>query len=537
MADNANSGDRPTAAKGGLLSRLKSSDGQSTVLQRTDATPQLIDQSPKPSARAPRPIDLTGTATSPEITCDICIIGAGSGGLVVAAAAANLGVKVVLIEKHKMGGDCLNFGCVPSKALIAAGKRAHAMRSSAPFGVMPVAPSIDHAAVHDHVKSVIAAIAPNDSVERFTGLGVHVIQAPGRFLDRSTVMAGDQRIKARRFVIATGSSASVPPIPGLDSVPYFTNETLFDNTQKLDRLIIIGGGPIGMEMAQAHARLGSKVTVLDGAKALAKDDPELTTFVIKALRDEGIVIRENCRIESVEGGLGQVRVTISEDGQQSALNGTHILIAAGRRANVSDLGLDAAGIKYDKSGIKVDGGLFTSNPKVFAIGDVTGGLQFTHMAGYHASLVVRRALFRDFRAKVQTDQVPWVTFTDPELAHIGLTEDAARTKFGKVKIYRWPYHENDRAQAERHTEGLIKIVTDKKDKILGASIVGHNAGEIINMWSLAIAQGLSIQAMTQWISPYPTYSEISKRAAGTYYASKASSPVVRSIVGWLRKLG
>jgi pyruvate/2-oxoglutarate dehydrogenase complex dihydrolipoamide dehydrogenase (E3) component len=364
-----------------------------------------------------------------------------------------------------------------------------------------------------------------------------VIQAPARFLDKSTVIAGDQRIKARRFVVATGSSPAVPPIPGLDGVPYFTNETIFDNTQRLDRLIIIGGGPIGMEMAQAHARLGSKVTVLEGAKALGKDDPELSGFVLKAMRDEGIVIREGCRVERVEGGLGQVRVTFSESGETQSINGTHILIAAGRRCNVSDLGLDQAGIKYDKSGIKVDAGLTTSNSKVYAIGDVVGGLQFTHMASYHASIVVRRALFRDVTAKVREDHVPWVTYTDPELAHIGLTEDVARTKLGKVNVYRWPYHENDRAQAERHTEGLIKVVTDKKNKIVGATIVGHNAGEIINMWSLAIAQGLNIQAMAQWISPYPTLSEISKRAAGTFYSAKASSPFVRNLVGWLRKFG
>jgi pyruvate/2-oxoglutarate dehydrogenase complex dihydrolipoamide dehydrogenase (E3) component len=533
MADNSSTSAGP---KGGLLSRLKTAEQGPTAAAPVAARTPAEATAPQPP-RATKPIDLTGSSTSPEIETDICVIGAGSGGLVVAAAAANLGVKVVLIEKHKMGGDCLNFGCVPSKALIASGKRAHAMRTSQPFGVMPVAPQIDHLGVHNHVKEVIAAIAPNDSVERFTGLGVHVIQAPGRFLDKSTVIAGDQRIKARRFVVATGSSAAVPPIPGLDSVPYFTNETLFDNTQKLDRLIIIGGGPIGMEMAQAHSRLGSKVVVLEGAKALGKDDPELSGFVLKALRDEGIVIREGCRVERVEGGLGQVSITISEDGKHSVINGTHILIAAGRRPNVNDLGLDQAGIKYDKAGIKVDGGLITSNPKVFAVGDVVGGLQFTHMASYHASIVMRRAIFRDFRATVRTDHVPWVTYTDPELAHIGLTEDMARSKLGKVNVYRWPYHENDRAQAERHTEGLIKVVTDKKNKIVGCTIVGHNAGEIINMWSLAIAQGLNIQAMAQWISPYPTMSEISKRAAGTFYSAKASSPFVRKLVGWLSKLG
>lgn len=470
------------------------------------------------------------------INADICVIGAGSGGLSVAAATAQLGLKVVLIEKHKMGGDCLNYGCVPSKALIAAARRAHEMRTSARFGITSVAPQIDPAAVNNHIKGVIAAIAPNDSVERFTGMGVQVIQAPARFRDKHTVEAGDTLIKAFRFVIATGSSPAIPSIPGLDKIPYLTNETLFDFRQSIGHLVVIGGGPIGMELAQAYLRLGSKVTVLEGIKALGKDDPELSDVVLKCVRAEGLVVREGAKVDSISGWPGTVQVRITTPEGQETIEGTHLLVATGRKPNVEDLNLEAAGIKYDNRGIMVNDGLVTSNGKVFAIGDVIGGLQFTHVANYHAGIVFRRALFR-LPVKVRTEMVPWVTFTDPELAQVGLTEDVARQKHGAIQVFRWPYHENDRAQAERAAEGFVKVVTDKKGKILGAGIVGRGAGELIQIWSLALSQGLKITAMTQWVAPYPTLGEISKRAAMGTYALSAGNPLVRKAVGLLRKLG
>lgn len=475
-------------------------------------------------------------ARGETISVDLCVIGAGSGGLSVAAAAAAFGQRVVLIEKHKMGGDCLNYGCVPSKALIAAANRAHAMRTSRKFGIAPVEPNIDARAVHDHVKGVIAAIAPNDSVERFTGMGVRVITAAGKFIDRSTVMAGEHRITARRFVIATGSSPDVPPIPGLADVPYLTNETIFDNTTRLPHLIIIGGGPIGMELAQAHRRLGSNVTVLEGAKALAKDDPELTAFVLKRLRDEGVDIREGALVQSVSGGHGKITVTIKTESGTESVEGSHLLVAAGRKPNMADLGLEAAGIAFEKKGITVNAGLVTTNSKVFAIGDVTGGLQFTHVANDHAGIVIRRALFR-LPAKTTGRPIPWVTFTDPELAHVGMTEAEARAKHGKINVLRWPYHENDRAQTEHETEGHVKVVVSARGHILGATIVGAHAGELIQMWALALAQGLKIKAMTEWISPYPTLSEINKRAAFRYFATAPGNPVARKIIAWLAKLG
>ena len=476
-----------------------------------------------------------GKATE-EVSCDLCVIGAGSGGLSVAAAAAAFGQSVVLLEKHKMGGDCLNYGCVPSKALIAAGKRAHAMRTAAAFGIASVEPQVDRAKVHAHVRKVIAAIAPNDSVERFTGLGVRVIQAAGRFVDRATVVAGEARIKARRFVIATGSSPAVPPIPGLEEVPYFTNETIFDNQSPMPHLLVIGGGPIGMELAQANLRLGSKVTVIEALQALAKDDPELTSILLRSLREEGVVIREQAKVERVDSAAGEIRVTVSIDGQPEVITGTHLLVATGRKPNLADLGLDAAGVRYDKRGIAVDAGLVTSNRNVFAIGDCTGGLQFTHVANYHAGIVIKRALFR-LPAKADNAIVPWVTYTEPELASVGLTEAQAKERKVDCRVLRWPYHENDRAQAELATLGHVKVITDRKGVILGAGIVGEQAGELIQIWALAVSQKLKIKAMTEFIVPYPTLGEVSKRAAYRYFASFTGSATVRKVISLLKKLG
>lgn len=467
---------------------------------------------------------------------DICVIGAGSGGLSVAAATAAFGVPVVLLEKGKMGGDCLNYGCVPSKALIAASKKAHAMRTAAKFGVAKANPRVDFQAVHDHIHGVIGAIEPNDSVERFTGLGVKVIQQAGRFVDANTVAAGSQRIRARRFVIATGSSAFVPPIPGLDEVPYLINETLFDLTERPEHLIVMGGGPIGMEIAQAMVRLGAKVTVVEMAKPLAKDDPELTRIVLESLKADGVDIRgETKAVKAAKHPRGVELSVEGPDGPDSIV-GSHLLVAAGRAPNVQGLGLDKAGIEHSNRGIQVNKGLRTTNKRVYAIGDVAGGLQFTHVANYHAGLVVRNALFK-LPVKNVTGHIPWVTYTDPELAHVGETEASAAEKKIDFRVLRWPYAENDRAQAERLTDGLIKVITDKRGRIIGASIVGAQAGEIIQMWGLAIAQKMKISAMTGFVSPYPTFTEVGKRAAINYYKPSLSSPMVQKVIGFMRKLG
>ncbi|MEX3011299.1 NAD(P)/FAD-dependent oxidoreductase [Hoeflea sp. TYP-13] len=469
---------------------------------------------------------------------DICVIGAGSGGLTVAAAAASFGVEVVLIEKGKMGGDCLNYGCVPSKAIIAAGKHAHAIAEAPHFGVSSGDVKVDYRKVHAHIHSVIGAIAPNDSVERFTALGVKVIEDAAAFTDPETVIAGDYEIKARRFVVATGSSAFVPPIPGIDTVDYLTNETLFDRTQKARHLIVIGGGPIGMEMAQAHRRLGSEVTVIEGLKALGKDDPELAAIVLERIRSEGVEIMEGATVTEVrKHGKSGVRVTVKTDTEEEkTVTGSHILVATGRAANVEGIGLKEAGIDYDRGGIKVGKNLRTSNKRVYAIGDVAGGLQFTHVAGYHAGLVVQQILFRA-PAKENRGIVPWATYTDPELAHVGLSEEEARKQHGQIHVLRWPYAENDRALAERKTDGLIKLITNKKGRIVGVSIAGAGAGEMINMWALAIVNKMRLSDVRGYVPPYPTMAEIGKRAAITYYSPMTRKPFVRRIIGFMRRFG
>ncbi|MDP2118827.1 MAG: FAD-dependent oxidoreductase [Hoeflea sp.] len=473
-----------------------------------------------------------------RLTPDICIIGGGSGGLSVAAAAAAFGVSVVLIEKGRMGGDCLNYGCVPSKAMIAAGKHAHAIAEAPKFGVSAGDAVVDFRKVHDHVQSVIGAIAPNDSVERFRAMGVTVIEAEARFVNKTTVMAGDTEIRARRYVIATGSSPLVPPIPGLDTVHYLTNETLFERTRAPKHLIIIGGGPIGMEMAQAHRRLGAEVTVVEGMKALGKDDPELAAIVLDRIRAEGVTILEGSKVASVEKrGKTGIRVHYESQGGKGFVDGSDLLLAVGRLANVEGLGLDEAGIKHDRRGIKVGANLRSSNSRVYAIGDVAGGLQFTHVAGYHAGLVVQQILFR-LPAKENRDIIPWATYTDPELAHVGLTEEeAAKRHGGRISILRWPYAENDRAQAERKTTGLIKMVVDRKARILGVSIAGAGAGEMINIWALAVANSMTLKDVRGYVPPYPTMAEIGKRAAISYYSPLTRKPLVRWIVGFLRRFG
>jgi pyruvate/2-oxoglutarate dehydrogenase complex dihydrolipoamide dehydrogenase (E3) component len=471
------------------------------------------------------------------LSADICVIGAGSAGLSVAAGAAQMGARTVLIEAAKMGGDCLNTGCVPSKSLIAAARAAATIRHADRFGVQAGEPCVDFGAVNRHVHDVIAAIAPHDSVERFTGLGCTVIQARARFLDDRTVEADGQRIQARRFVVATGSRAGVPPIPGLDGVPFFTNETLFDNSRLPGHLLVIGGGPIGCEMAQAHRRLGAGVTVLDRGNVLPKDDPELVAVVRNALLADGIELMENAQIRRVERRDDGLAVVAGEGAQERAIEGSHLLVAAGRRPNVDDLGLEAAGVRYTPRGIEVDARLRTSNRRIFAAGDVAGGYQFTHLAGYHAGIVLRNALFR-LPSKADTRALPWVTYTDPELAHVGLTEAQAREAHGKaVRVLRAEFAGNDRAQAERATEGLIKVVVGKRGHVLGASIVGAHAGELILPWVLAIGQRLKIGALAGVIAPYPTLSEISKRAAGSYYTPTLFGPRTRALVRLLGRLG
>ena len=464
---------------------------------------------------------------------DLCVIGAGSGGLAVAAGAAQMGAEVVLVERAAMGGDCLNFGCVPSKSLLAAARIADLWRHGTALGIAYARPHIDFAAVADSVQRVIAEIAPNDSVERFEGFGVRVLRAEARFTSPRTVRAGDVEIRPRRFVIATGSQPAIPPIRGLDEVRYLTNESIFANRQLPEHLIVIGGGPIGIEMAQAHRRLGARVTVLDVGPLLPRDDPELSAVLAERLWSEGIVGRPGVEIAEVERAGQVIRVRLESDEQ---ISGSHLLIAAGRRPTVEALDLAAAGIASTAKGITVDARLRTTNRCVFAIGDVAGGPQFTHVALYHAGIVIRNALFR-IPAKVDYRALPWVTYTDPELAQVGLTEAEARAIERASRVLRWRFVENDRAQTERETEGMVKVVTRANGRILGTSILGAGAGDLILPWALAISQKLKIGALANLIVPYPTRGEASKRAAGSYYTPTLFSARTRRLVRLLARLG
>lgn len=471
-----------------------------------------------------------------EATFDICVIGAGAAGLSVASGASQLGLKTALIERGEMGGECLNSGCVPSKALLAAAKAAHRCDFTGIPGVSGLTSQVDFAAIKDGLRDVIATIAPHDSVERFRGLGVTVFRDTASFVDAKSIQVGATRLRARRFVIATGSRPAVPNIPGLDRSRILTNDNVFGLRDKPDHLVILGGGPIGVEMAVAHRRLGIPVTVVERASILPHDDPELVDELRVVLRSEGVSLWENIEITSIEHSPDEVLVCIRKDGADHAISGSYLLVAAGREPVFDDLQLDAAGISHDGKGIHVDARLRTSQRHVFALGDVIDAPRFTHVAGYQAGVVVRNLAFR-LPAKVDYEALPWVTYSDPELAHVGLTEAKARERHGeKVRIERVPLKSNDRAIAERRAEGEIKIVLGPHARILGASILAPAAGEMIGLWCLAVRRKLNLRAITDLMLPYPTLGEIGKAAASRYYQATLFGERTKRIVGALQWL-
>lgn len=466
---------------------------------------------------------------------DLVVIGAGSGGLSVAAGAAQLGLKVVLFERGEMGGDCLNYGCVPSKALIAAADKAHQARTPG-LGVGAADPVVDFAAVMAHVRQTIAAIAPVDSQERFEGLGVRVVRAGARFVDDRTVVGGDVRVRARKIVIATGSRAAIPPVPGLEAVPFLTNETIFELTERPRRLIILGGGPIGVELGQAFRRIGSQVVIVDSGPLLGREDAEASRVVLDQLRADGVDLRPRTRAVRVEAGGEGPRLIVEGPDGEDGIDGSHLLVAAGRRPTVSGLDLDKAHITYNDQGILTDRSLRSSNRRVHAVGDVAGRGQFTHLAGAHASLFVRRGIFA---LPVDADAlaVPRVTYCDPELAAIGLSEVEARKAHGDdVRVETFPFHENDRAVAEGDVRGFGKLITTGKGKVLGVVLVGRHAGDHIHIWALTLSAGLKLSALTGMIAPYPTRGEIGKRLAGKWYTPALFSDRTRLLVSLLKRL-
>jgi len=462
---------------------------------------------------------------------DLCVVGAGSAGLSVAAGAAQLGAKVVLVERGILGGGCLSVGCVPSKSLIAAAAAAQAMRVPLSFGVTPAVPSIDYAAVHRHVHGVIAGIAPNDSAERLEGLGVTVLREHARFTGPSAIEAGGREIRARRFVIATGSRPAMPAVPGLGAVPCLTNETIFALTELPARLLVLGAGPVGCELAQAFRRLGAEVDLVDQGPILPRDDPELVAIVRARLSAEGVRLHERVQVAAVEPGPA---LRLADEAGR--LTGTHLLVATGRRPTIDGLGLEAAGVAHDAKGVRVDARLRTTNARVFALGDVTGGPQFTHAASFQAGIVIRNALFR-LPARASRRAMPRVTFTDPELGAVGLSEAEARQRGLRHEVLRWPFADNDRARAELATEGVIKVIAGGGGRVLGAAIAGARAGELMLPWIIAVAQRQRLSSLADAVVPYPTLSEVSKRAAGAYYAPRLFSGRVRWLVRLLARLG
>ena len=472
------------------------------------------------------------------IKADLCVIGGGSAGLSLAAGAVQLGLSVVLFEKAEMGGDCLNVGCVPSKALIAAAARAQNIREANKFGVDAGEPRVSWPAVRDHIKGVIATIAPIDSQERFEGLGVTVVREAARFADHQTIISDTYSVRAKRIVIATGSRPFVPPIPGIEGTPYLTNETIFDLDQLPRHLIILGAGPIGAEMGQAFRRLGAEVTLLDAKNALGAVDPEAAAIVLDRMRHEGVNVLEHCNAESIIGNEQGVRLRLrTQSGEEKILEGSHLLVAVGRKPALDQLDLDVGGVAFDKKGVTTSATLrSTTNKRVWALGDAAGGPAFTHIAGWHASAFVRNVLFKA-RTRADAPAVPSVTFTDPEIAQIGLTEAQARAEHGDdVKTTRWTFEENDRAQAQRDTEGFCKIVLDAKGAILGATIVGAEAGEILAPLALAMSKNLKLRALTDPVLPYPIRAEIVKRAASAHFTPVLFSDKTRALISVLKRI-
>jgi pyruvate/2-oxoglutarate dehydrogenase complex dihydrolipoamide dehydrogenase (E3) component len=442
---------------------------------------------------------------------DLCIIGGGAAGLVTAAGAAALGAKVILIERDKLGGDCLYTGCVPSKALIHSAHVAYGVTEASRAGLSAILNPVEQQKVLGRVNEVIAQIEPNDSPERFEELGVEVLFAEAQFIDDATVIADERTITSRYFVLATGSRPLIPEITGLDSVDYLTNETIFHVGESIKHLIILGSGPIACEMAQSYARLGAKVSMISQSSLLPREDNDLSAVVKSQFESEQIDLYLDVDVELVLKTDTGLAVQFDNSGHQ-IIEGSHLLVATGRLANIDGFGLEKAGVETVSGRLKLDKRLRTTNQRIFACGDVAGPYLFTHMAEHQAGVVLRNTLFR-LPAKVQTTGIPWCTFTSPELAHVGLSEKEARKQGKKHEVYCFPFSEIDRAIADDQTEGMVKVITSPRGKILGACIVGPHAGELIAEYSLAMSAGLSLSALSKTIHLYPSLAQINRRVA------------------------
>jgi len=466
---------------------------------------------------------------------NVVVIGGGTAGLVTAAGTAGLGGRVALVEKHRMGGDCLNTGCVPSKALIASARAAHTVRHASRWGLRDGEPAFEFEAVMDRVRERRAAIAPHDSQERFESLGVDVFRGAARFVSPHEVVVGDVRLRGAAFVIATGSRAALPDVEGLAEVRPYTNETIFDDLRaRPDGLIILGGGPIGCELGQAFARLGVRVTVVQTAdRLLEKEDPDVADVVRKAMEADGVTVRTAARARRVTRAGSRLRLEVTSPAGDETLEAEALLVAAGRRPNVEDLGLEQAGVAFTKKGVTVDEHLRTSQPHIYAAGDVAGGPQFTHLADHHARTVVRNILTPVLKAKADIRVLPWCTFTSPEVGRVGLSETEAKKAGVPHDVWIQPLAELDRAVVESEGQGFAKVITEKgSDRILGAAIVAERGGDLVHEVVVAMRAGVGLKDLSGAIHAYPTYAELTRRTADRYQKSRLT-PRTKALFEWL----
>ncbi|MBD2336610.1 mercuric reductase [Calothrix sp. FACHB-156] len=475
---------------------------------------------------------------------DLVVIGAGTAGLVVAAGAAglDLGLKVALIEKHLMGGDCLNVGCVPSKTIIRSARVVGELWDSKELGInIPKNIDVDFPAVMERMRRIRAGISPHDSAARFQKLGVDIFLGSGRFASKNTVEVEGQTLRFKKAVIATGARAAQPGITGIEKAGYLTNESVFSLIQRPERLAVIGGGPIGCELAQAFRRLGSEVVLFHrSSHVLNKEDAEAAEILQKVLIKEGIRLVLNCKLEEVVTVTEGKRLYFSTNGHRDSVTVDEILVGAGRAPNVEGLNLEAVGVDYDKQhGVKVNDYLQTTNPKIYAAGDLCMNWKFTHAADAAARIVIKNTLFSPFgisRSKLSSLVMPWVTYTDPEIAHVGLSEQEAKDKGWNVETIKIPFSSVDRAIADGEESGFLKILHKKgSDEILGATIVARHAGEMISEVTTAIVGKLGLNKLSGVIHPYPTQAEAIKKAADAYRRTLLTENTKR-LLGFLTKL-
>lgn len=471
-------------------------------------------------------------------TYDLIAIGGGAAGLVSSAGAAGLGARAALVEQDRLGGECLWTGCVPSKALLAAARAAADARAAQRYGVHAGDVRVDFEAVMAQVHAAQRRIEPNDSPARFRGLGVDVVEGTARFVDARTLDVDGRRLRARHIVVATGSKPQIPPLDGIASVPYHTNESIFSITALPPRLLVLGGGPVGLELAQAFARLGSRVTVVEmGDALLPREDVELAALLGACLAADGVDILLGTRAEQCTHRDGVVTLTVTGAGGRRELHGDALLVATGRRPNLDTVDAAAAGIRTSPAGVVVDDRLRTGTPGIWAAGDVVAGTpRFTHVADYHARLVLRNALF-PLTARADYAVVPWVTYTDPELAHVGLTEAEARDRHGSgVRVFRRELGELDRAIADGRTAGMLKVVADRRGRVLGGHVLGYGAGSIIAEIALAMKQNVPLSRVASTVHAYPTYPEAFKQAADAWTRGRLTGTTQR-LVRWLVRRG